>query len=49
MYTRPRRDHIARSDPVAVQEVTVMDPPLLDYFSTAADLDTLLFDYFLYS
>jgi hypothetical protein len=44
MYIRPSRDHIAGSDPVAVSDLLQ-----LDYFSTAADLDTPLFDYFLYS
>jgi hypothetical protein len=45
MYIRSSRDHLAGYHPVAVSDPSL----LLDYFSTAADLDSPLFDYFLYS
>jgi hypothetical protein len=45
MHIRSSHDHLAGCDPIAISDL----PLLLDDFSMAADLDTLLFDYFLYS
>jgi hypothetical protein len=45
MHIRSSHDHLAGCDPIAISDL----PLLLDYFSMAADLDTPLFDYFLYS